>query len=150
MLTKESQMLTKESQMNAKIRPLVFLCALAVCITPIGVLANEVALADEAISPYELSFKPYNADGQHILRVSCNSGEYFQEQFAAGEEPLFQAVDKAGFALADGGCSYELRAIPATEGMEAQDGQGYVQFGTLDISQGMIAERADSAAHSQN
>ena len=136
--------------MNAKTRPLVILCALAVCSTPIGVLANEVTLADVEISPYELSFKPYNADEQHILRVSCNSGEYFQERFTAGEVPSFNPVDMDGYAIADGGCSYELRSIPVTEGMEILDEQAYVQFGTLSISQGMISQRADSAAYPQN
>lgn len=136
--------------MNAKIRPLVILCALAVCTTPVGVLANEATVADVEISPYELSFKPYNADDQHVLRVSCSAGEYVQERFAAGETPFFQAVDIDGYALEDSGCSYELRSISVTEGSEAMDGKANVQFGVLNISQGMISQRTDSAAHQQN
>jgi len=114
---------------------------LAFMSVPVWAADSEAVLADVDISPYEVSFLTMNPNAQHVLRVSCDSGEYFTELSAGGEQPLFVPVDAEGFALLDGSCNYELRSVSEKEGMEGFDQQAHVQFGTFEIQNGQVEEK---------
>ncbi len=56
---------------------------------------------------------PNNGNLGHNLTVSAPNGVVFSQQFAAGEQPSFRALDDFGQSLGDGSYTVELTVIPA-------------------------------------
>lgn len=84
--------------------------------------AGETPLARLEIQPTRVDWLPQEAQKSLELRIAGPANLYIQKQFAAGEAPSFDALDRP---LPDGVYTYELQA----EGAAVQSGHLWVKDG---------------------
>lgn len=78
-------------------------------------VATGQEIANESVYPDGISFQPLVQYERFVMTISGPGGMVLQQEFEAGNPPVFAPFDDSGKALPDGQYNYEIHVSPVLD-----------------------------------